>query len=90
MIQYIVVDPATLPGIVVGIAFAWGATLYNFGTSARPGPGYFPFGLGILLDTFVVRTITVPAIATLVGRASWWPAPAGRRVRREKRVSTAL
>lgn len=35
--------------IVVGIAFAWGATNYNFGTSARPGPGYFPFGLGILL-----------------------------------------
>jgi hypothetical protein len=35
--------------VVVGIAFAWGATTYNFGSSARPGPGYFPFGLGILL-----------------------------------------
>lgn len=35
--------------IVVGAAFAWGATEYTFGTSARPGPGYFPFGLGILL-----------------------------------------
>lgn len=35
--------------IAVGVAFAWGATIYNFGTSARPGPGYFPFGLGILL-----------------------------------------
>ncbi len=35
--------------VVVGIAFAWGATSYNFGASARPGPGYFPFGLGILL-----------------------------------------
>ena len=35
--------------IVVGIAFAWGATTYSFGTSARPGPGYFPFGLGILM-----------------------------------------
>lgn len=35
--------------VVVGIGFAWGATNYNFGTSARPGPGYFPFGLGILL-----------------------------------------
>ncbi|MFN3415806.1 MAG: tripartite tricarboxylate transporter TctB family protein [Caldimonas sp.] len=35
--------------IVVGIAFAWGATDYSFGNSARPGPGYFPFGLGILL-----------------------------------------
>lgn len=35
--------------LVAGIAFAWGATEYSFGTSARPGPGYFPFGLGILL-----------------------------------------
>jgi hypothetical protein len=35
--------------VVVGIAFAWGATTYSFGSSARPGPGYFPFGLGILL-----------------------------------------
>ncbi len=33
----------------IGVAFAWGATEYSFGTSARPGPGYFPFGLGILL-----------------------------------------
>ncbi|MBP6900891.1 MAG: tripartite tricarboxylate transporter TctB family protein [Burkholderiaceae bacterium] len=35
--------------IVVGLAFAWGATNYSFGSSARPGPGYFPFGLGLLL-----------------------------------------
>jgi drug/metabolite transporter (DMT)-like permease len=35
--------------IVVGIAFASGATNYGFGSSARPGPAYFPFGLGVLL-----------------------------------------
>ena len=35
--------------LAVGIAFAWGATNYSFGVAARPGPGYFPFGLGILL-----------------------------------------
>jgi hypothetical protein len=35
--------------VVVGIAFAWGATEYSFGSSARPGAGYFPFGLGVLL-----------------------------------------
>ena len=34
--------------VVMGVAFAWGATNYNFGSSARPGPGYFPFGLGVL------------------------------------------
>lgn len=35
--------------LVLGVTFAWGASDYSFGTSARPGPGYFPFGLGILL-----------------------------------------
>lgn len=35
--------------VATGIGFSWGATFYSFGSSARPGPGYFPFGLGILL-----------------------------------------
>ena len=35
--------------IAVGVGFAWGATSYSFGSSARPGPAYFPFGLGILM-----------------------------------------
>lgn len=35
--------------IVVGLGFAWGATAYSFGSSARPGPAYFPFGLGLIL-----------------------------------------
>lgn len=35
--------------LVVGLGFAWGALTYSFGTSARPGPAYFPFGLGLLL-----------------------------------------
>ena len=35
--------------IVVGAAFAIGATNYSFGVAVRPGPGYFPFGLGIIL-----------------------------------------
>lgn len=35
--------------MVVGIAFAWGATTYNIGEGARMGPGYFPLMLGVLL-----------------------------------------
>jgi hypothetical protein len=35
--------------LVVGLSFAIGATNYTFGNSAQPGPGYFPFGLGIML-----------------------------------------
>jgi Tripartite tricarboxylate transporter TctB family len=35
--------------IAIGVAFAWGATAYSFGSAARPGPAYFPFGLGIIM-----------------------------------------
>ncbi|MDG4663321.1 efflux RND transporter permease subunit [Mycobacterium sp. 236(2023)] len=31
-------------------------------------------GLGILLDTFVVRTLVIPALFTLIGPRIWWPA----------------
>jgi RND superfamily putative drug exporter len=30
-------------------------------------------GLGVLLDTLLVRTLLVPALATLLGRRFWWP-----------------
>jgi RND superfamily putative drug exporter len=29
--------------------------------------------IGVLMDTFVVRALLVPALATLIGRWSWWP-----------------
>jgi hypothetical protein len=38
--------------------------------------------MGILLDTFLVRTVTVPAIATLVGEANWWPSRPNEKKRR--------
>jgi putative drug exporter of the RND superfamily len=31
-------------------------------------------GLGILLDTFVVRTLVIPALFALIGERIWWPA----------------
>jgi len=31
-------------------------------------------GLGILLDTFVVRTVVIPALFTVIGPRIWWPA----------------
>jgi RND superfamily putative drug exporter len=37
--------------------------------------------VGVLIDTFVVRSLLVPAITTVLGDAAWWPfggRPAGR------------
>ena len=33
----------------------------------------FLVGFGVLLDTFVVRSLLVPAAVTLIGDRVWWP-----------------
>ena len=62
-----------------GLIFAASMTGLLFSSIDIVVQGGFVIGVGILLDTFVVRTITVPAIATLVGRANWWPSRLGPR-----------
>ena len=56
-----------------GLIFAasmFGLLFASITTNVQAG---FVVGIGILLDTFLVRTVTVPAMAVLVGRANWWP-----------------
>jgi len=64
--------------VVVGVAFAWGATEYSFGSSARPGPGYFPFGLGILLallgSLVLFKALTLESEGgDPIGKIAWRP-----------------
>lgn len=64
--------------IAVGIGFAWGALNYSFGNSARPGPAYFPFGLGVLtaiLGAFVLfSALTVETDdGDKIGNIAWKP-----------------
>ena len=56
-----------------GVIFAASMCGLLFSSIGTVVQGGFVIGVGILLDTFLVRTITVPAIAALVGRANWWP-----------------
>ncbi|HEX4082681.1 MAG TPA: MMPL family transporter, partial [Acidimicrobiales bacterium] len=59
--------------VVLGVVGGRGAT----GTSIQE----IGFGLavGILLDTFVVRTVLVPSTVALLGRWNWWPSLMGRK-----------
>ncbi|MDC6169951.1 tripartite tricarboxylate transporter TctB family protein [Paucibacter sp. XJ19-41] len=64
--------------LVVGIGFAWGATEYSFGSSARPGPGYFPFGLGVLLailgGAVLFKALTIESEGgDPIGGVAWKP-----------------
>lgn len=62
----------------LGIAFAWASTEYSFGSSAQPGPAYFPFGLGLLLALLggmvLFKALTIEAADDdPVGAFAWRP-----------------
>jgi putative drug exporter of the RND superfamily len=39
----------------------------------------FLVGFGVLLDTFVVRSLVVPSAVALLGDRTWWPSRLSRR-----------
>ena len=64
--------------VVVGVVFAVGATNYSMGTSARPGAGYFPLMLSVIMAIlgaivlFKSLTIESPG-GDPVGGIAWKP-----------------
>ncbi len=65
----------TTGGVITsaGIIFAASMFAMLFSSNSSVVQGGFVIGVGLLLDTFLVRTITVPALAVLAGKANWWP-----------------
>jgi uncharacterized membrane protein YozB (DUF420 family) len=69
---------AGLMFLVVGIAFAWGATNYTIGEGARMGPGYFPLTLGIILGVIGLIVVFEALVVETedgekIGRFAWKP-----------------
>jgi hypothetical protein len=64
--------------VVVGIIFAVGATNYSMGSSARPGAGYFPLLLSVIMAIlgaivlFKSLTIETPG-GDPIGHIAWKP-----------------
>jgi putative drug exporter of the RND superfamily len=44
--------------------------------------------LGVLMDTFIVRTVLVPCTAVLLGRWNWWPSSLSRTAPKEPAETT--
>ena len=64
--------------VIVGVVFAVGATNYSMGSSARPGPGYFPLILSVLmaiLGGFVLfKSLTIEVEGgDPIGDIAWRP-----------------
>lgn len=48
----------------------------------------FIVAFGVLLDTFVVRTLLVPALSYDIGRAIWWPSKLAKKLDEEMDAQT--
>jgi RND superfamily putative drug exporter len=62
-------------GVITSAGIIFAASMFGlmFGSVSTMLQIGFIIGAGLLIDTFVVRTITVPALAAMIGRANWWP-----------------
>ncbi|HTW08504.1 MAG TPA: MMPL family transporter [Acidimicrobiales bacterium] len=65
----------TSAGLVLAGSFA----VLAFVGGGGPGGGQiqdigFGLAIGILMDTFLVRTLLVPSVVAILGRWNWWPA----------------
>jgi putative drug exporter of the RND superfamily len=49
----------------------------------------FAVAIGVLMDTFIVRSLMVPSIVMLLGRWNWWPARRGRAAPEPSGISVA-
>ena len=64
--------------LIVGVVFAVGATSYKMGTSARPGAGYFPLILSVIMAVLgcivLFKSLTIETEGgDLVGDIAWRP-----------------
>ena len=66
----------TSAGVILAGTFAVSGVL---GATSQLRQVGWAIALGVLMDTFLVRTLLVPSTALLLGRWNWWPSKLGRK-----------
>jgi hypothetical protein len=80
--------------ILGGLVFAFTMAALVVNNLRIVGQGGTTIGLGLLVDTLVVRSLMTPSIAAMLGRWFWWPLPvrsrpAYRRAAANQRIDDA-
>ena len=67
-------------GVITSAGLIFAASMFGLMTASiyTMAEAGFILGMGILIDTFLVRTITVPALAAMIGQKNWWPSHLGK------------
>jgi len=62
-------------GVITAAGIIFAASMFAMMTAEAVGLAQtgFVIGMGLLIDTFIVRTFIVPSVGILLGRAMWWP-----------------
>ncbi len=79
-------------GVITSAGLIFAASMFGmlFGSISTMVQVGFVIGAGLLLDTFLVRTVTVPALAVLMGKANWWPSRNPPRAERNQIGNSTL
>ncbi|GAB7141818.1 RND family transporter [Mycobacterium riyadhense] len=62
-------------GVITSAGLIFAASMFGLLTASisTMQQAGFIIGIGIVIDTFLVRTVTVPALAAMIGQKNWWP-----------------
>jgi putative drug exporter of the RND superfamily len=80
----------TAAGLILGGTFAVLGLSASGSESSQLQAIGFGLAAGILMDTFLVRTLLVPSIVILLGRWNWWPSRADRTVAATARPAAVI
>ncbi len=68
-------------GVITSCGIILAGTFATLATSSLPVVLQIgvPIAIGVIIDTFIIRALLVPALASIAGKWSWWPSRLARK-----------